>query len=204
MGVLASVSLLSCGEMSKDGTRRCRPLSFLHFGPMWCAPSSRQRNNLHFMRYARDLCLHIIWSRRGSLCGQYAVVDLRRGPDAQATLEAAENVIDNIILNYTDQLLPAGAIVAFPFEDAPKALHWAVVNALSHPGHALSNASRGQLVMKDLGGIGAAPGRCGAGDGRRDWLPEPDPECGGPGRRRWYPLDGEGNDPPVTQAQNGT
>lgn len=79
--------------------------------------------------------------------------------DAQSTLEAAEVVIDDITLNHTDQFLPAGkvsAIVSFPLEDTPEAFHGAVVDAHSHAGHALSDAGLGQLVMKDLGGIGAA------------------------------------------------
>lgn len=66
-------------------------------------------------------------------------MNLHRCPHAQATQEAAEIVIDDIILNHTDQLLPTGeppAIVVFPLEDALEVLHWAVVNALSHPGHA--------------------------------------------------------------------
>ena len=87
-------------------------------------------------------------------------MDLHRGPDAQAALEAAAIVIGNVISDHTDQLLPGGespAIVTLPLEDAPEAFHGAVVNALAHPGHALGDAGRGQLVMEDLGGIGAAP-----------------------------------------------
>lgn len=87
-------------------------------------------------------------------------MDFHRGPHTQAALEAVEVVIGDVLLDHLDQLLPAGeppAIVALPLEDAPEALHGAVVNALSHPGHTLCNASCSQLVMEDLSGIGAAP-----------------------------------------------
>lgn len=76
--------------------------------------------------------------------------------NAQPTLEAAEVVIDNVILNHTHQRISAGkvtAVVSFPFENAPEALHGAVVNAFSRPRHALSNAGSGQFVMEDLGGV---------------------------------------------------
>ena len=79
-------------------------------------------------------------------------MDFHRGPHAQAALKAAEVVIGDVLLDHLDQLLPAGeppAIVALPLEDTPEALHRAVVNALSHPGHTLCNASCSQLVMED-------------------------------------------------------
>ena len=87
-------------------------------------------------------------------------MDLHGCPHTQAALEAAEIVIDDIILKHTNQLFPAGelpAIVALPLQDAPEALHRAVIYALSHPGHALGDAGGGQLVMEDLSGVGAAP-----------------------------------------------
>ena len=99
-------------------------------------------------------------------------MNLHGRPDTQPTLEAAEIVIDDVILDHTDQFLPAGeasAVVPFPLEDPPEALHGAVVDAFSHSGHALRSAGCGQLVVEDLSGI--APG----------------PECYGPARRRWYP-----------------
>ena len=67
-------------------------------------------------------------------------MDFHRGPHTQAALEAVEVVIGDVLLDHLDQLLPAGeppAIVALPLEDAPEALHGAVVNALSHPGHSV-------------------------------------------------------------------
>ena len=54
--------------------------------------------------------------------------------DAQAPLEAGEIVVSDILPNHLAQLLPAGevpAIITFPLEDAPEALHGSVVNALA-------------------------------------------------------------------------
>lgn len=87
-------------------------------------------------------------------------MDLHRSPCAQAALEAVEVIIGDVLPDHTDQLRPTSeppAKVALPLEDTPEALHRPVINALSHPGHTLCNASRGQLVMEDPGGIGAAP-----------------------------------------------
>ena len=60
-------------------------------------------------------------------------MDFHRGPHTQAALEAVEVVIGDVLLDHLGQLLPAGkppAIVTLPLEDAPEALHGAVVNAL--------------------------------------------------------------------------
>ncbi len=117
-------------------------------------------------------------------------MNLHGCPDTQPTLEAAEVVIGNVTLDHTDQFLPAGeapAVVPFPLEDTPEALHGAVIDARSHSGHALRDAGRGQLVMEDLCGIGAAPVAVEQGGGRRGRLPVPGPRCYGPARRRWYP-----------------
>ncbi len=81
------------------------------------------------------------------------------GQNIQSALETPEVVIDNVILNHTDQLIPAGkasAIVPFSFQNAPKALHGAVVSTLSYPRHTLGDTNCSQLVMEDLSGIGEA------------------------------------------------
>ena len=86
-------------------------------------------------------------------------MNLHRSSHSQPTLETAEVIVGNILPDHTDQSRPAGeapAIVALPLEDAPKSLHGAVVRTLSHPGHALSDARRSQLVMEDLGSISTA------------------------------------------------
>lgn len=132
-------------------------------------------------------------------------MDLHGCPHTQAALEAAEIVIDDIILNHTDQLFPAGelpAIVALLLQDAPEPLHRAVIYALSHPGHALGDAGGGQLVMEDLSGVGAAPvaveQRMGTWIGVQRLIQSAVDQ----GSVVGIP-DGEGDDPPVAQVQNG-
>lgn len=140
-----------------------------------------------------------------SLRGRQAVMDLHRGPHTQAALEAVEVVIGDVLLDHLDQLLPAGeppAIVALPLEDAPEALHGAVVNALSHPGHTLCNASCSQLVMEDLSGIGAAPVAVEQRAGSGIALQCLSQSAMDQGSVVGVPDD-KGNDAPVTQIQDG-
>ena len=139
------------------------------------------------------------------LRGQQAVMDLHRSPHTQDALETAEVIIGDVLLDHLGQLLPAGkppAIVTLPLEDAPKALHRPIVNALSHLGHALCNASRSQLVMEDLGSIGAAPvaveQRVGAGIGLQCLIQSAMDQ----GSVVGVPDD-KGDDPSVTQIQDG-
>ena len=132
-------------------------------------------------------------------------MDLHRSPHTQDALETAEVIIGDVLLDHLGQLLPAGkppAIVTLPLEDAPKALHRPIVNALSHLGHALCNASRSQLVMEDLGSIGAAPvaveQRVGAGIGLQCLIQSAMDQ----GSVVGVPDD-KGDDPSVTQIQDG-
>ena len=132
-------------------------------------------------------------------------MDFHRGPHTQAALEAVEVVIGDVLLDHLDQLLPAGeppAIVALPLEDAPEALHGAVVNALSHPGHTLCNASCSQLVMEDLSGIGAAPVAVEQRAGSGIALQCLSQSAMDQGSVVGVPDD-KGNDAPVTQIQDG-
>ena len=83
-------------------------------------------------------------------------MDFHRGPHTQAALEAVEVVIGDVLLDHLDQLLPAGeppAIVALPLEDAPEALHRAVIDAMRHAGHALRHSRLHELVVKCPAGI---------------------------------------------------
>ena len=67
-------------------------------------------------------------------------VDLHGRMNPQSPLKAGEIVIGNVLPDHSAQLLPAGkpsAIIALPLKDAPEALHWAIVNALTYSGHAL-------------------------------------------------------------------
>lgn len=132
-------------------------------------------------------------------------MDLHRSPHAQATLEAAEVIVGDVLSDHTDQLLPAGeppAIVALPLEDAPEALHRAVVNTHSNPGHALGDAGRSQLVVEDPGGIGTAPVAVKQRMGAGICLQCPVQGAVDQGGVIGIP-DGEGDDPPVAQVQDG-
>ena len=132
-------------------------------------------------------------------------MDLHMSPHAQSALKAAEVVIGDVLPNHLGQLLPAGespAIVTLPLEDTPKSLHGAVVNALSHPGHALGDAGRSQLVMEDLGGIGAAPVAVEQGMDARIGVQGPVQRAVDQGGVVGV-ADGKGDDPPVAQVQDG-
>ena len=81
---------------------------------------------------------------------------LHRRQDTQIALHAACVVVADVAFNHLDQLLLAGktpAIVAFPFQDAPEALHWAVVNAVGHTGHTLCHPGLLELVVKGSAGV---------------------------------------------------
>ena len=83
-----------------------------------------------------------------------------RCEDAEVALNAPIIIVMNIILDHVDQFFLAGkalAVITFPFQDAPKTLHWTVVNALGHAGHTLGHACLLQLVMEGAVGILKTP-----------------------------------------------
>ena len=85
---------------------------------------------------------------------------LHRREDAEVALDAPVVVVTDIIFNHIDQLFFRGkavAVVSFPLQYAPKAFHRAVVNALSHAGHALLHAGFLQFVMECAIGVLKAP-----------------------------------------------
>ena len=78
-----------------------------------------------------------------------------RRQDAQITLDTSRVVIANILLDHLDELVLAGetpAIIAFPLQNAPEALHRAVVNAMRHTGHTLRHSRLHELVVESAGG----------------------------------------------------
>lgn len=131
-------------------------------------------------------------------------VDLHGRMNPQSPLKAGEIVIGNVLPDHSAQLLPAGkpsAIIALPLKDAPEALHWAIVNALTYSGHALGHPGCGQLVMKYPGRILKAPiaveqGMCVriCGNGPIQRLMDQGAVIGVP--------EGKGDDPPVAQVQD--
>jgi len=71
----------------------------------------------------------------------------------KATLEPPRTIVEDVILDHLYKFFFTGkafAIVALPLENAPKSLHWAVINALANAGHTLDHPSCGQLVVENL------------------------------------------------------
>ena len=74
-----------------------------------------------------------------------------RRQDAQITLDTSCVVIANILLDHLNKLVLAGepsAVIAFPLEDTPEALHGAIVNAMCNTGHTLRHTRFLNLVVK--------------------------------------------------------
>ena len=79
-----------------------------------------------------------------------------RGQHAQITLHPSGVVIMDIGLNHLHKLPLAGkpsAVIAFPLQDAPEALHRAVIDAMRHAGHALRHACLHELVVESAVGV---------------------------------------------------
>ena len=85
------------------------------------------------------------------LCGETQHMLLHRRQHAQAALHSPSIVIVDIAYNHLYEFLFTGetpAIIAFPFQDAPEPLHWAVVNAVCHTGHTLSHSSLYEFLVE--------------------------------------------------------
>ena len=96
-------------------------------------------------------CLDFLFSG-----GKTNQVLLHRRENSKIALDPAGVVVTNVTFNHSDQFLFAGkapAVVAFPLQDTSKALHRAIVNTMSHAGHALCHAGLLQLVVKSPVGI---------------------------------------------------
>ena len=79
-----------------------------------------------------------------------------RRQHTQITLNTSRVVIANILLDHLNKLVLAGepsAVIAFPFQDAPEALHRAVVNAMRHTGHTLRHPRLHKLVVEGTVGV---------------------------------------------------
>ena len=88
--------------------------------------------------------------RRGKACA------FHRRQDAQIALDTSRVVIANILLDHLNKLVLAdepSAVIAFPFQDAPEALHRAVINAMRHAGHTLRHPSLHKLVVEGTVGV---------------------------------------------------
>ena len=61
-----------------------------------------------------------------------------------------------ILLDHLDKLVLAGkpsAVIAFPLQNAPEALHRTVVNTMRHTGHTLRHACLYELVVESAVGV---------------------------------------------------
>lgn len=79
-----------------------------------------------------------------------------RHQDTQIALDTSRVVIANILLDHLDKLVLAGkpsAVIAFPLQNAPEALHRTVVNTMRHTGHALRHACLYELVVEGTVGV---------------------------------------------------
>ena len=79
-----------------------------------------------------------------------------RRKNAQITLNPTSIVVVDILGDHLDELLFAGktpAIISLSFQNAPEALHRAIVNAVGHAGHTLCHTGLQQLVVKGPAGI---------------------------------------------------
>ena len=85
------------------------------------------------------------------LCRQIETVLLHGRKDTQISLYTMVVVVAYVVLDHIDQLLLAGetlAVIAFALQDAPKAFHRSVVDALGYTGHTLRHTGVLQFLME--------------------------------------------------------
>lgn len=88
---------------------------------------------------------------RFCLCREIQLMLFKRCEDAQTALQSPGVVVGNIILDHIHQGFPAGkafAIITLALQNAPKALHRPIVEALAHTGHTLGHACSFQLCVE--------------------------------------------------------
>ena len=81
---------------------------------------------------------------------------LHRCQNTKIALYPLSIVITNIVFDHTNQFrfaAEAFAVVSFPLQDTPEALHRPVVNAFGYTGHTLRHPCLLQLVVEDSVGI---------------------------------------------------
>lgn len=79
-----------------------------------------------------------------------------RRQHAQITLDTSCVVITDVVLNHLNEFPLTGelsAVIALPFQDAPKALHRAVIDAMRHAGHTLRHSRLHELVVEGTVGV---------------------------------------------------
>lgn len=83
-------------------------------------------------------------------------MSFHRCQHTQIALDTSRVVIANILLNHPDKLTFAGkmfAIITFPLQNAPEALHRAVINTMRCAGHALCHSCLHKPVIKCAVGV---------------------------------------------------
>lgn len=91
--------------------------------------------------------------------------------NAQVALYSPGVVVLNVGYDHSDEFLLAGkmpAVIAFPLQDAPEALHRAIVNAVCHARHILRHSGFLKLVVKSSNWYIGSLCHCGTKDGRLD------------------------------------
>ena len=85
---------------------------------------------------------------------------LHRREDAEVALNTVVVVVTDVIVNHIDQFFFGDkplAVVPFPFQNAPKAFHWTVVNTHSYTRHTLRHTCLFELVMEGSIGVLKTP-----------------------------------------------
>ena len=88
------------------------------------------------------------------------MMELHGRHNGKTTLETMVVVEIKVVGNHLHNLSfvsELAAIVTFPFQDAPKALHWPVVKAMRYTGHTLLHADRPQLLVENSACILESP-----------------------------------------------
>ena len=79
-----------------------------------------------------------------------------RRQDTQIALHPPGVVVMDIVLDRLNKLPLTGepsAVIAFPLQNAPEALHRTVINAMRHAGHALRHPCLHELVAESAVGV---------------------------------------------------
>ena len=112
-------------------------------------PSRGQRKNIKFSGQQPSAAGRF-------LCGEAKRMLFHRRQHTQIALDTSCVVIANILLDHLNKHVLAGepsAVIAFPFQDAPEALHRAVINAMRHAGHTLRHPRLHKLVVEGTVGV---------------------------------------------------
>ena len=114
-------------------------------------PSRGQRKNIKIIKewVAAKAATH-------SLCSQRQLVLFHRRKDTEITLHTSGVVISDVVLNHLGQFLFACkpfAVISFPLQDTPEALHGAIINTVGYARHTLRHPGLLEPVVENPAGI---------------------------------------------------